>query len=205
MKWTRGGVATTALSVALAGAAIVAMVLALWLLPPWLVDQAGPELEGAELTRAVTEERRIVLAGLVAIGAALTLWYTHQRQELDRDANRTDRYTKAVEQLGDDTKPSVQLGGVYALERVAKDSERDRAVSIEVLSAFVRQQSKSRVVGRDATATQKGPTRETRQLTLRARNLSPRSRCSRRSPYWRDGHARTLLQACSAHTYGART
>jgi uncharacterized protein YjbI with pentapeptide repeats len=148
MKWTRGRVATTALSVALAGAAIVAMVLALWLLPPWLVDQAGPELEGAELTRAVTEERRIVLAGLVAIGAALTLWYTHQRQELDRDANRTDRYTKAVEQLGDDTKPSVQLGGVYALERVAKDSERDRAVSIEVLSAFVRQQSKSRVVGR---------------------------------------------------------
>jgi hypothetical protein len=69
----------------------------------------------------------------------LTLWYTHQRQELDRDANRTDRYTKAVEQLGDDDKPAVQLGGVYALERVAQDSPRDRPVAIEVLAAFVRQ------------------------------------------------------------------
>jgi uncharacterized protein YjbI with pentapeptide repeats len=156
MEWTRGRVATTALSVALAGAAIVAVVLALWLLPPWLVDQAGPELEGAELTRAVTEERRNVLAGLVAIGAALTLWYTHQRQELDRDANRTDRYTKAVEQLGDDTKPSVQLGGIYALERVAKDSRRDREVSFKVLSAFVRQQSKAHAEGADAAVDDQG-------------------------------------------------
>jgi hypothetical protein len=142
-KWAR--VARTIVIVASALAA-------LWFLPPLLVDQAGPPLEGAELTKALTDERRTVLAGLAAIGAALTLWYTHQRQELDRDANRTDRYTRAVEQLGDDTKPSVQLGGVYALERVAKDSPRDRAVSIEVLSAFVRQQSKAKsgAVGPDA-------------------------------------------------------
>jgi Pentapeptide repeats (8 copies) len=148
--WTRG--AGTALSVVLAAAGIGAAVLALLLLPPWLVDQAGAGLEGAELTKAVTEERRTVLAVLAAIGAAVTLWYTHQRQSLDRDANRTDRYTKAVEQLGDDTKPSVQLGGVYALERVAFDSRRDRAVSIEVLSAFVRQGSRTRAEGTGAAA-----------------------------------------------------
>lgn len=46
----------------------------------------------------------------------------------------------------------MQLGGVYALERVAKDSPRDRAVSIEVLSAFVRQQSKARGVRTDERA-----------------------------------------------------
>jgi Pentapeptide repeats (8 copies) len=156
MRWTWPRGASTALSVVLAAVGIVAAVLALLLLPPWLVDQAGASLEGADLTRAVTEERRTVLAVLAAIGAAVTLWYTHQRQELDRDANRTDRYTKAVEQLGDDSKPSVQLGGVYALERVAKDSRRDRAVSIEVLSAFVRQQSKPRAVGTEAVATAEG-------------------------------------------------
>jgi Pentapeptide repeats (8 copies) len=134
--------AKPALAVAIA-VLVAAALLALWKLPPWLVDQAGPKLGGDELTKAVTEERRNVLAALAAIGAAFTLWYTHQRQELDRDANRTDRYTKAVEQLGDD-RPSVQLGGVYALERVAKDSRRDRAVSIEVLSAFVRDETSDR-------------------------------------------------------------
>jgi hypothetical protein len=80
------------------------------------------------------------LALFAGIGAAITLWFTAQRHQLDRDANRTDRYTKAVEQLGDDAKPAVQLGGVYALERVAIDSLRDRAVAFDVLSAFVRQQ-----------------------------------------------------------------
>ena len=80
------------------------------------------------------------MALFAGIGAAITLWFTAQRHQLDRDANRTDRYTKAVEQLGDDAKPAVQLGGVYALERVAIDSLRDRAVAFDVLSAFVRQQ-----------------------------------------------------------------
>ena len=33
----------------------------------------------------------------------------------------TDRYTKAIEQLGSD-KLDVRIGGIYALERVARDS-----------------------------------------------------------------------------------
>ncbi|NEQ69782.1 MAG: hypothetical protein F6K21_30680 [Symploca sp. SIO2D2] len=36
----------------------------------------------------------------------------------------TERFTKAIEQLGSDN-ISIRLGGIYALERIAKDSERD--------------------------------------------------------------------------------
>jgi Pentapeptide repeats (8 copies) len=150
--WFRSACArvrNTALRLTLAAAGAAAVCLLLLWLPPWLVDQAHGQLSDTDRIKAVTEERRTVLAGLAAIGAAVTLWYTHQRQALDRDANRTDRYTKAVEQLGDDSKPSVQLGGVYALERVAHDSPRDHAVGVEVLSAFVRQQSKMRPAGSD--------------------------------------------------------
>jgi hypothetical protein len=32
----------------------------------------------------------------------------------------TDRYTKAIEQLGSD-RLDVRIGGIYALERVARD------------------------------------------------------------------------------------
>jgi uncharacterized protein YjbI with pentapeptide repeats len=140
----------------LATAGLVAAIAALMLLPDVLVNAAGGRaLKGGDRVGALTEERRTVLAGLAAIGAALTLWYTHQRQQLDRDSNRTDRYTQAVEQLGDDTKPAVQLGGIYSLERIALDSDRDRAVALDVISAFVRQRASAAEAMRGAQSTQR--------------------------------------------------
>ena len=50
----------------------------------------------------------------------------------------TDRFTKAIEQLGSDNL-AVRLGGIYALERIAKDSKRDHWTIMEVLTAYVRQ------------------------------------------------------------------
>jgi hypothetical protein len=53
----------------------------------------------------------------------------------------TDRYTKAVGQLGDDSSP-VRVGGVYALERIGNDSAKDRTTILYVLGAFIRERSK---------------------------------------------------------------
>ncbi len=52
----------------------------------------------------------------------------------------TDRYTKAIEQLGSD-KLDVRLGGVYALERVARDSARGDPAVMEVVAVFIREHS----------------------------------------------------------------
>ncbi|XHX78500.1 MAG: pentapeptide repeat-containing protein [Stenomitos frigidus ULC029] len=52
----------------------------------------------------------------------------------------TERFSKAVDQLGSD-KLEVRLGGIYALERIAQDSARDHWTIMEVLTAFVREQS----------------------------------------------------------------
>ena len=52
----------------------------------------------------------------------------------------TDRYTKAVEQLGSKTL-DVRIGGIYALERVARDSARDHPAVMDVLTAFIREHS----------------------------------------------------------------
>jgi hypothetical protein len=59
-------------------------------------------------------------------------------EERAREAQVTDRYTKAVEQLGNE-KLDVRLGGIYALERLMVDSERDHPTTIEVLAAFLRE------------------------------------------------------------------
>lgn len=108
---------------------------AVWLLPKALTPNEGLTVEAR--ARLELEERRTAIAALVALGGAISLLYTHRRHDLDRDANRTGRFTSAVEQLGHDSS-DVQLGGIYALERIAQDSTRDRTVVFEVLSSFVR-------------------------------------------------------------------
>lgn len=74
-------------------------------------------------------------AGILAAGA---LYFTSRNYRLSREGHVTDRYTKAIEQLGSD-KIDVRLGGIYALERIALDSPRDHPTIMEVLAAFLRE------------------------------------------------------------------
>jgi hypothetical protein len=55
----------------------------------------------------------------------------------------TDRYTKAIAQLGDENL-DVRIGGIYALERLARDSRRDHPTVMEVLTAYIRDRSHKR-------------------------------------------------------------
>jgi hypothetical protein len=77
-------------------------------------------------------------AGLFAAGALI---YTARNFSLARQGQVTDRYTKAIEQLGSDKGLEVRIGGIYALERIARDSRRDHATIMEVLAAFIRDHS----------------------------------------------------------------
>jgi len=52
----------------------------------------------------------------------------------------TERFTRAIDQLGSD-KLQVRLGGIYALERIARDSRQDHWPVMEILTAFVRDDS----------------------------------------------------------------
>lgn len=54
-----------------------------------------------------------------------------------QDKQITERFSKAVEQLGSD-KIEVRLGGIYSLERIARDSPADHWTIMEILSAFIR-------------------------------------------------------------------
>ena len=60
--------------------------------------------------------------------------------ELTEQGQVTDRYTKAIEQLGSET-IDVSIGGVYALERIARDSPKDHPTVMEVLAACIREHS----------------------------------------------------------------
>ncbi|MEU4538484.1 pentapeptide repeat-containing protein [Streptosporangium sp. NPDC023825] len=117
-----------------------------------LTEEDRRELSAHERVEAINAARHTLIqaaTGLVVIGGvvftAQGLWYTAQSLETSRQAQIiaeqgqiTDRYTKAVEQLGS-SKDDVRLGGIYALERLAKDSPRDHHTIYDVLTAFVRQ------------------------------------------------------------------
>jgi hypothetical protein len=129
----------------LTGVAVVVLVLVIaWALfvpvPDWLAyhdvgSARGPLLQVA---RDAARGRLLTLGtGLFAAGA---LVYTARNFTLSREGQVTDRYTKSIEQLGSD-KLDVRIGGIYALERIARDSARDHPTVMEVLAAFVRDHS----------------------------------------------------------------
>ena len=101
---------------------------------PALLQTARDAARGRLLTLA---------AGLFAAGA---LVFTALNFNLSREGQVTDRYTKAIEQLGSE-KLDVRIGGIYALERVARDSAQDHPTVMEVLSAFIREHSRTPPAG----------------------------------------------------------
>jgi uncharacterized protein YjbI with pentapeptide repeats len=66
-----------------------------------------------------------------------TLDATRQQNAVTEQGQYTDRYGRAVEQLGSE-KADIRLGGIYALERLAHDSPRDAGTITNILGGFVR-------------------------------------------------------------------
>jgi hypothetical protein len=149
VKWVRGRLRARprglhVVAAVLAAAVIVGLVLLIvWALPSLLtrhprIPAASPS--GAlDRHKAISDTRTGLIALTAALGAGAGLAYTARTYRLSREGHITDRYTKAVEQLGETEKLAVRFGGIYALERLAVDSERDQHIVVEVLSAFVRE------------------------------------------------------------------
>ena len=116
--------------------------------PSWLLpDTRG--LSPADRVRAVTDLRNTLvtmLGGLaVLVGAVvggLSLRETSRQNraalELQGRGQVTERFTRAIEQLGDD-KRDVRIGAAYALEQIARDSAELHWPIMEVLTAYLRE------------------------------------------------------------------
>jgi hypothetical protein len=120
-------------------AALAGIILAVWKLPSLLYGDVTKASADARL-QAASGFRTALVAGLAGLAALGSLVMATRTFRLTQEGQITERYTKAIEQLGSD-KLDVRLGGIYALERIAKDSVRDHPTVVEVLSAFVREHS----------------------------------------------------------------
>lgn len=83
-----------------------------------------------------------LITALTAVGAlvftGLSLQSTREQLDIAQTAQITERFTTAVEHLGDDRTMDVRLGAVLALERIARDSVADREAVGQLLAAFIR-------------------------------------------------------------------
>ncbi|MFT7839652.1 pentapeptide repeat-containing protein [Saccharothrix sp. BKS2] len=130
-------------------AVLVPVLATLVLVPDWL----HPPLDDEALRGVADAEKRIQLrqaqgqlqntvrstllqavAGLLVLVGAAATW---RQVQVAREGQLTERFTRAIDQLGSDN-ADVRVGGVYALERIARNSPADRDTVRFVLGAFVR-------------------------------------------------------------------
>lgn len=81
-----------------------------------------------------------IVGAITALAAIGALVFTSQQVRLTQQGQITDRFAKAVEQLGQagPQKAGVRLGAVYLLERIMRDSRDDQPTVVDVLAVFVR-------------------------------------------------------------------
>ncbi|MEU3520314.1 pentapeptide repeat-containing protein [Streptomyces sp. NPDC006654] len=139
--------------------AVTGYALLLWR-GPWWID--GTHLR----TKNLQPADGVVITGfrtmLVALGAgavaALGLYYTHKGHKqtealfehtrkkdreqvaLAREGQVTDRYVEAIKLLSTPGADGMmaRIGGIYSLERIMRDSDKDLDTAVQVLAAFVR-------------------------------------------------------------------
>lgn len=132
---------------------LIGIFLLLWFLPKWQIKKTG--IVRVEDQFSAENEARKTLAQIFG-GAAIIIglifsWQTIESQrktlELQRDdlniakeQQITERFTRAIEQLGSE-KLEVRLGGIYSLERIAKDSPELHWTIMEVLTTYVTERS----------------------------------------------------------------
>jgi len=147
-----------ALLVAAAGVMVAGIYGVFWPVSDMIARHDAGAITGPHHVAAVQAARDAARGRLLTFGAGVfaagALVYTGRNFTLPRHAVEltrrtveiteqgqvTDRYTRAIEQLGSKT-IDVTIGGIYALERIARDSPRDQPIVMEVLAACIREHS----------------------------------------------------------------
>ncbi|MEV4364542.1 pentapeptide repeat-containing protein [Nonomuraea sp. NPDC049625] len=143
-------------SIVMAAVGVALVMGVVWVLGPgarWVLEHVDgvaiggrTGLSGKDLAAAVDAVRGRVLAVATGLAALAAVYYTARNADtarrtfqLGERGHVTDRYGKAVEQLGSAQAP-VRLGGLYALEQLAQDNPDPdfRQTVVDVICAYLR-------------------------------------------------------------------
>ncbi len=93
------------------------------------------------------------IAKILGLGGGVALLGQHLlKTRFTEDTQIAERFSRSIEHLGKDASQVAHLGGIYALERIARDSARDHWQVMEYLCAFARNLSPADGVQQDIQA-----------------------------------------------------
>lgn len=98
--------------------------------------------------------RRITIAEEDLKATQKNLKVTQENLKVSQEGQITERFTRAIDQLGAVDKngnPAVEirLGAIYALERIANESDKDYWPIMEILTAYVRNYSEVQAIRKE--------------------------------------------------------
>lgn len=135
---------------------IALLIYLIYKIPQLMVAEQSLNLTNNEWLQRTNEARATLVQGIVGLILLFGLFFTWRNirateknlmisqdataknLEIAQEGLVTQRFSKAIELLGSD-KTDVRLGGIYALERIAKESKKDHWPIMEILTAFVRE------------------------------------------------------------------
>lgn len=131
---------------------VAALVLAALILlasaPNLLLPESAALMNPKDIVVLEIEARRfmaqLIAGALLALGLYLFYKKTvvlEKKATMARQTYVTDRFTRAIEQLGT-YRLEVQLGGIFALEKIAYESVTDHWTIMEILTAYIRENAK---------------------------------------------------------------
>ncbi|WP_443073308.1 pentapeptide repeat-containing protein [Streptomyces sp. NBC_01451] len=144
--WHDGPVRRRAAACLLTGAGLAVLGTVFVVLPGVVVDHdlAGASVAAQDRLKAVNDVRTTLLQVVGGLAVLFGAYATWRQLRVSQDGLRatqegyvTDRFSRAVDQLGSD-KLDVRIGGLHALWRIAEQSARDRAAVISIQAAYLR-------------------------------------------------------------------
>ena len=108
-------------------------------IPHWQVAQFGIN-NSTEIAQLENSYRATLAQILAGSAVAMGIYFAWKNLIVVQEGQITERFTRAVNQLGS-RKIEIRLGGIYALERISKESDKYYWIVMKILTAYVRTNS----------------------------------------------------------------
>lgn len=120
-------------------------IVVIWKVPIWQLSGKKRDLELDKYLNLENEYRKTIaqiVGGLYVLGGFAFTWFqvlaTQDTIVISQERLITDRYSKAIDQLGGGS-TQTRLGGIYALGSIAKTSPDYVSIVNNVLASYIRQ------------------------------------------------------------------
>jgi uncharacterized protein YjbI with pentapeptide repeats len=118
----------------------ILVILACLIIIIFLPRQQAKRLRNSDVEKRLAfenETRKTVIQILGGIAFFSTFYFSYKTYILSNEQQITNRFTETIRLLSDSNR-DIRIGALYALERLCKDSEKDKISILQIINAYIR-------------------------------------------------------------------